>query len=351
MLREYQGELRELQDREMTARNKLKQEKCRMNETLNQCKQKAPLHDEDDNPLPLKAKLEALLVETIDEAVAALEEAEAKANSIDDNPDLIRQYDKLKEEIAQIKDDLENLAGSKEAQKTEIMRLKEPWEAALVNSLAKVDALFGTYMAELGCNGEIMLKRGDGEARNSQRELGESINFNFDNWGVEIRVSFREKAKLSVLSAQRHSGGERSVSTIMYLMALQELMVSPFRCVDEINQGLDERNERLVFKRIVENSTKPPKRGTLTNHSGQYFLITPKLLPNLFTMEEEAVTVHIITNGPYTFESPIDWNPEKFIEIGKRTLGEVEDDENSPKVANGGPTPGSLTTKKRARIE
>eukprot|EP00567_Pseudictyota_dubia_P002842 CAMPEP_0197451158 /NCGR_PEP_ID=MMETSP1175-20131217/27918_1 /TAXON_ID=1003142 /ORGANISM="Triceratium dubium, Strain CCMP147" /LENGTH=45 /DNA_ID= /DNA_START= /DNA_END= /DNA_ORIENTATION= len=43
----------------------------------------------------------------------------------------------------------------------------------------------------------------------------------------------------------------------MYLMALQDLMVSPFRCVDEINQGLDDRNERLVFKRIVANSTLP----------------------------------------------------------------------------------------------
>lgn len=40
-------------------------------------------------------------------------------------------------------------------------------------------------------------------------------------------------------SAQPHyyrSGGERSVSTIMYLMALQEMMVAPFRAVDEINQ-------------------------------------------------------------------------------------------------------------------
>jgi chromosome segregation ATPase len=83
----------------------------------------------------------------------------------------------------------------------------------------------------------------------------------------------------------------------MYLMALQEMMVAPFRCVDEINQGLDERNERLVFKRIVENSTKPPGPGGLTDHCGQYFLITPKLLPNLYDMEEEAMTVLFIFNG------------------------------------------------------
>lgn len=79
---------------------------------------------------------------------------------------------------------------------------------------------------------------------------------NFIEWGIEIRVAFRENHKLQVLSARVQSGGERSVSTIMYLMALQDMMVAPFRCVDEINQGLDERNERLVFKRIVTNSTK-----------------------------------------------------------------------------------------------
>jgi hypothetical protein len=115
---------------------------------------------------------------------------------------------------------------------------------------------------------------------------------------------------------------------------LQELMVSPFRCVDEINQGLDERNERLVFRRIVQNSTKPPEHGNLTSHSGQYFLITPKLLPNLTSMEEEAVTVHIITNGPYTFTSSLDWNPDNFVEIRKRSLIDMGANENDPLVVN-----------------
>lgn len=74
-------------------------------------------------------------------------------------------------------------------------------------------------------------------------------------------------------------------------------MVAPFRCVDEINQGLDERNERLVFKRIVENSTKPPGKKGPTDHCGQYWLITPKLLPNLTDMEVEALNVLCIFNG------------------------------------------------------
>lgn len=38
------------------------------------------------------------------------------------------------------------------------------------------------------------------------------------------------------LTAHHQSGGERSVSTMLYLMALQELNRCPFRVVDEINQ-------------------------------------------------------------------------------------------------------------------
>ena len=101
-------------------------------------------------------------------------------------------------------------------------------------------------------------------------------------------------------------------------------MVSPFRCVDEINQGLDERNERLVFRRIVNNSTGPPESDNdLTSHCGQYFLITPKLLPNLTDMENDDVTVLCIFNGPFNFTNFTDWNVDAFLESRKRNEREL----------------------------
>ena len=146
---------------------------------------------------------------------------------------------------------------------------------------------------------------------------------------LEILVSFREGTKAQVLSADRHSGGERAVSTIMFLMALQDMMVAPFRSVDEINQGLDDRNERLVFKRIVENSTSPPKRGDLQDHSGQYFLITPKLLPGLTDMESEGVTVLLVYNGAHNFLQPTDWSSA----MDKLHSGEGSDENLENRVA------------------
>jgi hypothetical protein len=178
----------------------------------------------------------------------------------------------------------------------------------------------------------VKLTKGDGDRRRSDED--DSFAGNFKDWGIQIRVKFREASKLQTLSARVQSGGERSVSTIMYLMALQELMVSPFRCVDEINQGLDERNERLVFKSIVENSTQPPRQGVPTAHAGQYFLITPKILPNLMEMENEAITACCIFNGPYSFENPLDWFKLFLGDALKRQLDSDDDvseegDENS----------------------
>ena len=41
---------------------------------------------------------------------------------------------------------------------------------------------------------------------------------------------------LSLFSSVQ-SGGEKSVTTALYIMSLQGMTQVPFRCVDEINQG------------------------------------------------------------------------------------------------------------------
>jgi structural maintenance of chromosomes protein 5 len=78
---------------------------------------------------------------------------------------------------------------------------------------------------------------------------------------------------MQVLSPAHHSGGEKSVSTIMYLLSLQGITKTPFRVVDEINQGMDQTNERKVFQAMVEAANR---EGT-----AQCLLMTPKLLPQL----------------------------------------------------------------------
>ena len=253
----------------------------------------------------------------------ALDEAENKVNNITDNPHVMRQYEERKKEIESLQAQLDEAGGEKDLKKRQLEQKLSKWHASLINTVKDVSLKFSSYMKEVGCAGEVRLYTAGMEDRNSEEE---NLRFNFKDWGVEILVKFREASSLQVLSAQTHSGGERSVSTIMYLMGLQNMMQAPFRCVDEINQGLDERNERLVFKRIVENSTTPAESDTNSDHCGQYFLITPKLLPNLEGMENEEITVLFVFSGPHNFANCLDWNVDKFVEEKRRYL--IEDEEH-----------------------
>ncbi|XP_010792435.1 structural maintenance of chromosomes protein 5 [Notothenia coriiceps] len=124
----------------------------------------------------------------------------------------------------------------------------------------------------------------------------------YDKYGIRIRVKFHSSTQLHELTAYHQSGGERSVSTMLYLMALQELNRCPFRVVDEINQGMDPVNERRVFDIVVRTACKET--------TSQYFFITPKLLPNLQYADE--MTVLCVHNGSQMLPPNL-WDEKAFI--------------------------------------
>jgi len=142
----------------------------------------------------------------------------------------------------------------------------------------KINSSFTRYMKDLNCEGEVV--------------LGESPD-SFDDFTLQINVSFRAEQGKQLLNQKVQSGGEKSVTTILFLVALQDLTVSPFRLVDEVNQGMDEVNERMVFSQVVRCCSEPDKP--------QCFLITPKLLPNL--EYSPSMDIHCIFNGPYNVSS------------------------------------------------
>lgn len=72
-------------------------------------------------------------------------------------------------------------------------------------------------------------------------------------------------------------------------MSLTAHARAPFSLVDEINQGMDARAERAVHNSLVDVTCKA--------ESGQYFLITPKLLPDL--NYHERMKVLCVNNGEW----------------------------------------------------
>ncbi|OLL26458.1 Structural maintenance of chromosomes protein 5 [Neolecta irregularis DAH-3] len=151
----------------------------------------------------------------------------------------------------------------------QIQSIKKEWEPRLDTLVAKISERFTAAFHSINCNGEV--------------HIGKRVEYR--DWRIEILVKFRETEQLSLLTGQRQSGGERSVSTVFYLMAMQDLAIAPFRVVDEINQGMDPRNERIVHARLVEvacrKNTSQYAHCLLTMPTIRYFLITPKILPDL----------------------------------------------------------------------
>ncbi|EDQ86629.1 uncharacterized protein MONBRDRAFT_28020 [Monosiga brevicollis MX1] len=152
---------------------------------------------------------------------------------------------------------------------------------------------FGEFFQQLeGCAGSVKLVKAD----------------SYKNWGIQIMVQFRAGEELAPLMHSHQSGGERSVSTMLYLMALQTQTQCPFRVVDEINQGMDDKNERRVFEQVMSVCSQA--------EASQYFLVTPKLLPNL--QYNDKVTVHCVFSGTdmVNFDQ---WDLGRFCDV-KRQL-------------------------------
>ncbi|EFN85556.1 structural maintenance of chromosomes protein 5 [Harpegnathos saltator] len=156
-----------------------------------------------------------------------------------------------------------------------IEELKGQWLKPLEKLVEKINVNFSEYFSAMECAGEVTLSHGEND-------------LDFDEYGLKIRVKFRDADELQELTRHFQSGGERTVTTAIYMIALQELTRVPFRCVDEINQGMDATNEKRIFDLLVKMTGR---RG-----SSQYFLLTPKLLPDL--TYTDTVTVHCVYNGP-----------------------------------------------------
>ncbi len=78
--------------------------------------------------------------------------------------------------------------------------------------------------------------------------------------------------------------------------------------MDEINQGMDARNERLVFQLLVAASCRQD------SGSAQYFLLTPKLLPDLDY--DENMTVLAVSNG-HNMCPHSDWDMDAFLDAAE----------------------------------
>uniref|UniRef100_A0A8C9TFA4 Structural maintenance of chromosomes protein 5 n=1 Tax=Scleropages formosus TaxID=113540 RepID=A0A8C9TFA4_SCLFO len=234
------------------------------------------------------------LPNTLDEIDAWLNEERSRAECFTGlSSGVVEEYTRRSQEIENLSRELEEKHSALETYQQNISQAKEQWLNPLRLLVEQINEKFSDFFYSMQCAGEVDL-----HSENEEE---------YDRYGIRIRVKFRSSTQLHELTPHHQSGGERSVSTMLYLMALQELNRCPFRVVDEINQGMDPVNERRVFDIVV--------RTACSGTTSQYFFITPKLLPNLQYADE--MTVLCVHNGPQML-APTKWNEKAFLRRARR---------------------------------
>ncbi|KAL4709644.1 hypothetical protein ACJJTC_007375 [Scirpophaga incertulas] len=203
---------------------------------------------------------------------------------------VIREYEDREKTISKLKRDVANSSDNNKVLETKMKNLRAAWLPPVQDLVRAIDRNFGEMFAQLGCAGEANLDTSAGDDE-------------YGKYGVCILVKFRSSEQLQPLTRHAQSGGERALSTALYLMALQRLTTVPFRCVDEINQGMDPINERKMLQLLVKVTTECD--------NAQYFLLTPKLLTNL--EYNPKITVHTIMNGKRIMNYR-KWKHHRFLE-------------------------------------
>ncbi|XP_032940710.1 structural maintenance of chromosomes protein 5 isoform X2 [Catharus ustulatus] len=280
-------QLRAAQQRfhELDNKKQLLYEKCI--ELMKQARQVCRLGPNQDFPEEFQVAFQTL-PNTLEEIDAFLNEEKTRASCFTGlSASVVEEYNKQTQEIQQLTEYLEGKKNELNNYKQNISQVKEKWLSLLKVMIEQVNGKFSKFFSSMQCVGEVDLHmENEGE---------------YEKYGIRIRVKFHSSTELYELTPYHQSGGEKTVSTMLYLMALQELNRCPFRVVDEINQGMDPLNERRVFEMVVDTACK--------KRTSQYFLITPKLLQNL--PYNDKMTVLFVYNGPFMLET-YKWNMKRF---------------------------------------
>ncbi|CRG96286.1 conserved Plasmodium protein, unknown function [Plasmodium gallinaceum] len=131
-------------------------------------------------------------------------------------------------------------------------------------------------------------------------------NDNYEKCQLFIKVKFKKNSPFLLLSISHQSGGERSLTTMLYILSIQKLTKNGFYVLDELNQGLDHFNEKRIFE-LLSCLSNPVlyKKYFLHDYDykyiqidyyskPQYFILTPQIIKNIYFKD---ITVHYLFNG------------------------------------------------------
>lgn len=116
---------------------------------------------------------------------------------------------------------------------------------------------FNNFLIKMKCCGSMM------------------FDHNNETLSISVKPPGQEEDRMSDMRSL--SGGERSFSTVCFILSLWEITESPFRCLDEFDVYMDMHNRRISLDLLLELSER--------QHLRQFIFITPLTTSHLPTSD------------------------------------------------------------------
>ena len=192
------------------------------------------------------------------------------AGLADISPDVERMYLSYRNTVEELKVKAEIAAANRKRALEELEVRQRRWSSELKKLLREVETDYLEFLKQVNASGKARLANA-----HDIDEAGLELFFGFG--GIEPQV----------LDAYTQSGGERSTSSMCFLLALQRRIESPIRAIDEFETHMDPRNREVIMRQIL---------GSMRDESKQYIVITPGQIPgiegvpNVITVQNVAGT-------------------------------------------------------------
>lgn len=162
--------------------------------------------------------------------------------------DITREYFEAKTRYESIMESLKNLKRYSKRLKAVMEQRAKAFVSYRHYIAVRAKFFFQMMLSQRGYNGRMVFDHGS-------ESLGLQVNVEGGN---------RRVAK----DTRSLSGGERSFSTVSFIMALWEAMESPFRCLDEFDVFMDMVNRRISMEMMLKVAKEQQER--------QFILLTPQ---------------------------------------------------------------------------
>lgn len=163
----------------------------------------------------------------------------AKINALGEIPEeteeIYSNYSRLFDEL---KEKSKIVASNKREGLKELESRRKIWRKAITDLLDSINASFKQILAGISATGL---------ARVVNAEDGD-----LENAGLELFVGFKGAPPV-LFDYYTQSGGEKTSLIMAFLLAIQQMLRSPFRAVDEFDVHMDPRNREEIYKMMISS--------------------------------------------------------------------------------------------------